>query len=237
MLASKRVKLNYTILSVAYILLGLFMLLLPETALKFLTYILGAALVVLGLLRIALYFIKEDTEHVFRNDLAVGVVMLAMGIYLFTKPDNLLALLPLVLGLIVLYDSCINLQNSFDLKKAGMSLWWIFLLTSFITAVLGVLLIISPFAEDILRIFFAVVLVVNGAVNLLMLVLGMFNRKRLERALAQPPTPKEQPSDKEEAPTPHDTEPEPLEPLEVPTLTADDSFADPAQNSDESLGN
>ena len=56
----KRIKWSYVVLSVMFLLLGIYLVVNPETSLIMICRILGAAMAVFGVMKIVLYFIRED---------------------------------------------------------------------------------------------------------------------------------------------------------------------------------
>lgn len=166
--ANKRFSFAFIVVSIGYILLGLSLLLYPQISPQVICYILAALGAVLGLFFIGRFFAKSS-ENTPRNDLALGVVLVALGIFLFTLRETaaFVSLLYVFLGFAVLYDSMMKLTISFDIRKAGVSFWWAFVILSFITALLAILLIINPFEAPTADTYFACVLLADGIINLL----------------------------------------------------------------------
>lgn len=218
MQTTKRFKFTFAIVSVGYILLGLMLLLAPNMSPQVICYVLGGACGVLGLFLIAFYFIKDDQGQPMRNDLALGVVLIAFGVYLFTllQPETLIGMLSIFMGFAVLYDSIIKLTSSFDIKKNGFGFWWILTILAIVTAVLGILLVINPFDADFATYFFGGVLVADGIINIIVLIFTMVfngNPKHLKDKRTKIKLPKEKKENKEE--------PKPEAPLpgELPVLS------------------
>lgn len=192
---SKRFKLNFIILSAGYILLGLLRLFMPDPQSLLLCYLLGVLLLVAGIVRVLLYFAKDHEVRVFRNDLAIGVLLLVGGLYIIVQPASITAWLPVILGFCVVYDSILKLQYSFELKRT-FKLWWSMLLAAIITALLGLLLILVQFEQPVMVYFFGSVLILDGVANLISLALLTFQMKKAQKAASRP-MPK--PSKKEKA--------------------------------------
>lgn len=221
MQTGKHFKLMFTFLSAGYILLGLFLLLMPDLANRLLCYIMGGIAVIMGLMRVAFFFTKDDVAEASRNDLAVGVVFLALGVYLFTQPGGLLSLLPVVLGFAILYDSVIKATLCFDLRQAKFKAWWVLLLLSCVTLAASILLVANPFGIDVARIYFGCTLVGDGVVNLVVLLFTLFFRKRLKELAAPAAAPdakaKPMPEDVPTEAAPAET---PVEPLPTAQATS-----------------
>lgn len=184
MQASKRYILNFVILSVGYILLGLLLILAPEASKRIVCMLLGVVAVLMGIIRIAMHFAKDDLSRAFRNDIPMGVTLAVAGVYLFARPDAIWAWLPVILGFAVVYDSIVKLQHSFDLRRAGFGPWWGVLAAGLATAVLGVLLILGIFNNNILLYYFGAVMITDGVVNLVTITLFSTQMKKAEKAAA-----------------------------------------------------
>ena len=70
------------------------------------------------------------------------------------------------MGFLLVADSLVKLQLAFDIKRSGLSSWWIVLLTAVVGVVFGVLLVIDPFeGAAFLMIFYGIALMVDGIEN------------------------------------------------------------------------
>ncbi|MFV0413975.1 MAG: DUF308 domain-containing protein [Oscillospiraceae bacterium] len=189
MQTSRRFKITFAIISITYVLLGLLFIWNPGFMWQFIFYLLACIAVLLGLIRVSVYFIKNTTEKATRNDLPFGALLVALGIFLFTKPSILVELLPILVGFAILYDSVVKLQTSLELKSAGFKPWWSILILSLITTVLALLLIVNPFASDVdgnlLRYYFAGVIIGDGALNLLTLLFAVITSATAHRKAAK----------------------------------------------------
>ena len=75
----KRIKWSYVVLSAMFLLLGIYLVVNPETSLIMICRILGAALAVFGVMKIVLYFIREVEGVAIRFDFAVGLFCIILG--------------------------------------------------------------------------------------------------------------------------------------------------------------
>ena len=83
------------------------------------------------------------------------------------QPDTVLTVLPAVFGVFVLLDSLGRIQNALELRRAGLVRWWGMLFFALLSVVLGVLILINPFAA------LTTTVRVIGAVLLIESVLGL----------------------------------------------------------------
>ncbi len=174
---NKQNTLTFSVLSASYIILGLFLLLAPVQSQLITCYLLGGVGVVLGIIRFVSYFMRDKTYSFLSNDLALGVTLITVGVYAIAKPDVLTELLPVILGFAIIYGGMIKLQHAFDLRKIGFVYWWVVLMLALATTTLGLILIMDIFGDGALAIYFGIVLIVDGLLNLAILLLVMFQRK------------------------------------------------------------
>ena len=71
------------------------------------------------------------------------------------------------MGLFILADALLRVQTAFDAKRIGVKQWWLILIMSLITAVIGTLLFLKPYnGTEGVMILIGLNLVVDGILNL-----------------------------------------------------------------------
>ena len=83
-------------------LLGLFLLLFPQTTANIVFFIFGTALIVAGVVHAILYFADDARNAIGGWQLATGIMLVLAGIAVFVLADALIAFLPFIFGLILL---------------------------------------------------------------------------------------------------------------------------------------
>lgn len=182
--ASKNYILTFVLFSLGYIVLGGLLLGAPNTSKKVICYLLGIVAIVLGIVRIVSHFMQKDLERAFRSDIPVGVMLILAGVYLLVQGDAIWELLPVLLGFTVVFDSILKMQHAFDLKIAGFGPWLFGMVVSIITAILGILLVLGVFSGAVLIMYFGIVLVVDGIMNLVIITLVIIQTKKFKKKAA-----------------------------------------------------
>lgn len=178
----KKFKWNVMLMSIMYIALGIFLLLLPGTALNIVCYALGAVVLACAVVQLARYFTVE--RGIFKGwfTLVSAIVCLALGGFLILRSDIVVSILPIVFGLFVIFDSLGRIQNALELRRCEYSSWKGFLLLAVLSIVLGVIMIANPFATmETLVMAIGVILVVEGALNLLSALYTVIAVRRFAR--------------------------------------------------------
>ena len=164
----KKLKWNLILMSALYLGLGIFLLLVPGTALNVVCYALGAVVLLCAVVQLVRYFAVE--RGVFQSQLTLisGLVCLGLGAFLIIRSDIVVRLLPIVFGLFVIFDSLGRIQNALELRRCQYSSWKGFLLLALLSIVLGVVMIVDPFgAMETLVMAIGIILIVEGTLNLL----------------------------------------------------------------------
>ena len=163
----KRIKWSYVVLSAMFLLLGIYLVVNPETSLVMICRILGAAMAVFGVMKIVLYFIREVEGVAIRFDFAVGLFCIILGALMLWRAPALTDILSVMIGLLVLVDSVFKLQVAVDSRRMGAHSWWVTLVCTVVCLVLGILLVFNPFdGKQVLTIMMGVSLIVDGVQNL-----------------------------------------------------------------------
>ena len=154
----KRIKWSYVVLSVMFLLLGIYLVVNPETSLIMICRILGAALAV--------------------------VFCIILGALMLGRAPALTDILSVMIGLLVLVDSVFKLQVAVDSRRMGAHSWWVTLVCTVVCLVLGILLVFNPFdGKQVLTIMMGVSLIVDGVQNLCTVVYAAIFVKDVKAAV------------------------------------------------------
>lgn len=179
----REVKKGFCLLSVAYVVLGLVLLIWPDLSQKTFCYVFGVGMIIFGGAHIILYFTKDRFESVLQMDMVSGIVGLATGAYILLKMEYVMDILPFVLGIVALLGAAVKVQNAFDLRRLREEKWYIMLVLALILFIFGGLLVANPFDEtqDIVERIIGVSLIVDGVGNLAGIFWIAISFKRLSR--------------------------------------------------------
>ena len=164
----KKLKWNLILMSILYLALGIFLLMVPGTALNIVCYALGGVVLACAAVQLIRYFAVE--RGVFQSQLTLisGLVCLGLGAFLIIRSDLVVRILPIVFGLFVIFDSLGRIQNALELRRCKYSSWKGFLLLAVLSIVLGIVMILDPFGTmETLVMAIGVILIIEGALNLL----------------------------------------------------------------------
>ena len=161
----KSIRNSLILSSLLYIVLGVVLLVMPELSLGFACLLIGGAVLVYGVVRLAAYL--RGGENADKLDLVLGVLLILLGLCRF-----LLALVPMVLGIYILVDSLGSIKRSLDMKALGFSRWWVSCLVAAALAVCGLVMVLNPFGTiEGLVMFVGLGFLVDGVTTLVNTIL------------------------------------------------------------------
>ena len=160
----KKIKTNVIVSAFICIALGVILVFWPGLSVKVVCMAIGAVLVINGISRL-LNFIFGRVGSVFSQmNLVMGIIITVIGGWILLQPGTIIAMIPILVGIIIVIHGINNLQQSVSLCQNRYDKWWIALLLGIITIGFGVLLVFNPFAAvDTLIRFIGLFLIYDGA--------------------------------------------------------------------------
>lgn len=144
----KRVRENYYVAGIAYAILGIGMLIVPESINGIMSYLLGGIMVFYAIIALIRFFVAGNKD-LMQMDFIVGALMAIAGIIIIFIPAFVIDLLPLFFGVLLIFGSIINLQDAIDLKKTGWPKWKWFLTMAGVAFVAGIIFVVFSAANNI----------------------------------------------------------------------------------------
>lgn len=158
---------NNALLSILMVLLGLVLFIWPGKSLELAAKILGIALLVGGAVSVLSWYRERNRPGVSYTTLALGILLLLMGLIVLIAPKGIITLLPKLIGVAILVNGIINLAQALELRNLGMSSWKSSMAMAVLTLALGVFLVFFAFsAMKAAVMVIGGVFVYNGVSNL-----------------------------------------------------------------------
>lgn len=142
----KKLKTNVVISAALCILLGIVLVVWPGLSMQIVCTAIGAVLLIGGGVRLAAYFTAKDGSVYSQMNLITGIILAVVGIWILLQPDKVLAIIPIIVGIVIALHGVNNLQQAVTLCKEQYDKWWVALILGLLTVGFGVLLVFKPFA-------------------------------------------------------------------------------------------
>lgn len=150
--------------SIVYVVLGLFLVFFPFTAIGIACKIIGAVILVYSGIKIWAYA-KGDAD---KTELTISILTAVLGLILVFSPDIIIKVLPVILGIYIIVQGAGGMKHAVDLKNAGYSKWNVSIVVSILMLIVGLVILFSPMGTAALVVkIFGGVLAVEGIMGLM----------------------------------------------------------------------
>ncbi len=135
------------IVSALMFLLALFLIFRPLESLN--TFIMLFAIIILvnGIIKLVQYFRTDAQMRMMNFGLAEGILSILAALIIIISSNALIAFLPIMFSIWIIVQSIITIQLYMGLKLSETKGWWVVLILSIITLLLGVIIMFNPFAS------------------------------------------------------------------------------------------
>ena len=161
-------KYGYIFLSCLFVVFGIVLMAVPNFSITLLVRIGGVLLIVFGGVKILGYCSQDRYRLAFQFDLALGILLLALGVILLFRTDAMLHIICTLLGIFVLADGLLKVQTAIDAKEFGLGSWWMILTSAVVTGIIGFLLIFRPYESvNAIMTLLGLAILAEGILNLI----------------------------------------------------------------------
>lgn len=115
----KKLKQELIILSVAFILLGLTIIIFSKTVQYFAGFASGAIILFFGIKRIVEYVRERSYEYSSPLSLAWGIVLSLAGLFVISTPGIIGRYIFAMLGIFIIFSGAVNFARTVEMRKTG----------------------------------------------------------------------------------------------------------------------
>ena len=144
-----RIKADFLLSSVLCIALGLVFIIWRASVLTIVANVLAVVLIIIGVVYM------------------LGLVVLAVGIWFLVQPKVVVSLIPIVIGLVLIFHSIRSIIEAVDARKYGYGGWSVGLIFSIISLIFGIICVTNAF--DVMKtatVVVGIILIFNGVSNI-----------------------------------------------------------------------
>lgn len=156
---------DHNVTMIGYILciiFGVIICIWPGEVLLTLCRIAGLLVLLLGIFRLVVC-IKNSHALNKGYPMFIGIILCIIGIWILSAPGTFLKLIPIVIGVVLIYQGVKNIYYGIQNKKSQDSRWWVDLVIAVLSVIFGLVLIRCAFlALEIGMIFIGIALIYAG---------------------------------------------------------------------------
>jgi len=124
--------------SLALIVLGILFIVLQETMIRVLAYIIGIFFIVKGGFQIITYFMEKGQRDFFNNGLLSGVVAVLIGVAALAIGEDIATVFRVILGIIIIYEALVRINTALKLASANIDTWKYILIIALLILAIGI---------------------------------------------------------------------------------------------------
>ena len=159
----KELKWNMIIPAVLSIILGVILIIFPDTSMRFIVNIIAIGMLIAGVADIVRYFTFDLRVSLYRNDFLYGVIMLSLGLLFILNPSIIISLIPFILAIYLLISGFIKLQDGIDAYRMKYDKSTIYIILALVSIVFGLVIMFNLIeAASMLFIFIGIGLIYTG---------------------------------------------------------------------------
>ncbi len=161
----KQIRADLMISSIICIIFGIILLFRPIETVSVFCRILAVIMIVVGGMFMFSYFLNWMSSGL---SAAMGLIVALIGIWIFVSPEIIMTLIPIVIGVVLLFHGLQGVKMAWESKSYGVESWTFSMVLAIISLVFGVLCIIDAFqATKAAMQLLGIALIYNGVSNLL----------------------------------------------------------------------
>lgn len=141
---AKRCEKNMLFSTVITLILGIILAYSPEGSIKVITGIIALMFLLIGILQLVDYIKQSKLEKMMSLSLILGILLTAVGVYLFINLESLANFITTLIGIAILIKSLFKLQYAFNIRDISDK-WFYNLIVGIVGVLLGILLLANPF--------------------------------------------------------------------------------------------
>lgn len=118
--------------------MGVLLIVWPDTVIKVVTYIVGVFFIVKGAYQVINYFLVKGQNDFFNNSLLSGIISVLVGLTLLLIGEEIAHVFRVVIGIWLIYESLVRINTSIKLHAVNISAWKYVLILALFMLIVGI---------------------------------------------------------------------------------------------------
>ena len=166
---------------IIYLILGIILLIVAESALRPICFILSSLLLLTGAYKFIKYLSRTAAENIGNNDFTIGLIAVIVSIVTFINYEIILQVIPVILSFFIILNGAKELQNAYDVHRVQLKNTWIVSIIAIANIIFGTILMLNPFATiATLLTAIGIALALSGLIDLIITVVIISKVSKVE---------------------------------------------------------
>lgn len=160
---AKRCEKSMIIFSIVVLILGIVLMIEPTRSIKMISAILAFIFMGIGGFQLFTYIRLSREEKMLSLSLILGVILFAVGIFLFLNLDSLVNFITTIIGITICVKALFKIQFAINLRDMSDK-WKYNLVFGLLNMTLGVILVLNPFSSAVIFMRIVGIILVIGSI-------------------------------------------------------------------------
>ena len=134
--------------SIIFAVIGIFMIVKTDLAIKIISYVLGAMFIAIGIVKIVDYFLSKGKYDLYNYDLIYGIIAIIIGLVTIFCSGLIESTFRIIIAFWIIYSGLVRLSLSLKLHTAQINMWNVSLILSIIMLICGIFMLLSETADQ-----------------------------------------------------------------------------------------
>ena len=126
------------LVSIIFAIIGIFMIVKTDSAVKIISYVLGGIFIAMGIVKIVDYFLSKGKYDFYNYDLIYGIIAVIIGLVTIFCSGLIESMFRIMIALWIIYSGLMRLSLSLKLHTAQINMWNVSLILSIIMIIGGI---------------------------------------------------------------------------------------------------
>ena len=164
------------LVSIVFAIIGIFMIMKTDLAIKIISYILGGIFIVIGIIKSIDYFLSKGKYDFYNYDLIYGIIAIIIGLVTIFCSGLVGSIFRFIIAFWIIYSGLIRLSMSFKLHAVEIDMWNVSLILSIIMIISGIYIL---FQNGALVLTIGIIMVIYSIIDLIESVIFIRNVDKL----------------------------------------------------------
>ncbi len=152
------------LVSIVFAIIGIFMIVKTDLAVKIISYILGGMFIVIGIVKSIDYFLSKGKYDFYNYDLVYGIIAVIIGLVTIFYSGLIGSMFRIMIAIWIIYSGLVRLSLSLKLRTAQINMWTVSLILSIIMIIGGIYIL---FQNGALILTLGIIMLVYSVMDLI----------------------------------------------------------------------
>ena len=152
------------LVSIVFAIIGIFMIVKTDLAIKIISYVLGGMFIAMGIVKSTDYFLSKGKYDFYNYDLVYGIIAIIIGLITIFCSGLIESMFRIMIAFWIIYSGLIRLSLSLKLHSVQIDMWNISLILSIIMIISGVYIL---FQNGALILTIGIIMLVYSIIDLI----------------------------------------------------------------------